>query len=904
MDEDENNPEHINNYLRLDEKYIAEYCEKVAVFYQLGKFYQLYGSKERMDKICYEDMGISVREIKETGIYTGGFPTTSLKKFSKLLIQSNYIIIVYDQQDQAKSKKKIRVFKNKFSGATCIDEDDLLTDNQTVMCLYLEFEQHCLNNVEICTYEPTTGQSYCFINNTLTSINQNDPQQIVVYTDGCVLTPTELNHLLKLDKKLVHLRINSIPKEYKKIQYQNKFLSELFNSKMLTGVEFIGLGKYPSTIICYLLLLKYMEEFNVSFLQHIYPPKINVNNHSMMLSEKCIEQLNLIDKNNKSLFNIIDHTSTLRGKKYLKFLLMNPTTNISTIQTSYNQIEFMMPYYHLFEIHLGKIMDLEKFHRKINLGTLNPSEIQYLHQSYTSVLEILKLTQQYHIGEHLLSKNSVVDCAHFISDYESQMNINQCKYNIDDEFLTNIFNNDPDLDLLYKNVADLNQQLTDLSKMYSNSVNKNEFKIECKNMYSFHVTDKQKLSLQKLYQDLTFTKKASGYKMTSETIKSIGEKIVDLQSQINKLTKLHYLQFLNVLSTTYNTFFDQTVYYINNMDVIKSNAKTADLEKYCKPVIKNFDKSFINATELRHPIIEKANMNVPYIPNDCFIGDEYDGLIITGVNGVGKTSYSKSIGLSIIMAQAGMYVPAMSFTYNIYKKMGIKMLGGDDIYNNKSFYINEVLMIKEFVELADQNSFIIGDELSTGTDHCSQVGLVAATVQYLANQRSSFIFMTHLHELVDLDIIKQCKNVKMNHLSVIIKDRKMIYERKLKEGSCQSLYGIEIASFLGLNHQIINTAYKVREIVLGNQPMSYKESKHNNNLIVDQCEICQTTQNLNTHHITHQSEFRKKHAIPFNKNAKHNLVVLCTKCHDDVHDNKRKIYGYIQTSDGVELQYE
>ncbi|HSW76972.1 MAG TPA: hypothetical protein VLG50_07990 [Candidatus Saccharimonadales bacterium] len=922
MDDDENNHEYINHYLKLDEEYIDKYGDKVALFYQLGGFYQLYGTKERMKKICYDQMGISFRRIKDTHVYTGGYPINSLKKYTKELINSNYIVVVYDQEQDGgvkKSKGKTRVFKQIISGATDIEDDDTCIDNHIILCLYIEFDKHVIDNVEICTYESSTGKSICYINNNKTYHNmisyveKIDPKQIVIYTDGCIDDPSELAHKLKFTNQLYHLRLNLVPSDYKKIQFQNLFLSDIFPSKMLSAIEYIGLGKYPSTIICYVLLLKFINEFNPSFLLCLSPPHIKTNNNVVILSENCIEQLNLIDKHRYSLFNIINNTSTIGGKGYLKQLLLNPSTDLNTINKSYQHIELMIPVYQEFENVLNHILNIEKLHRKIHINTLNPCECQYLEQSYDHIIKLMHLSKKYNI--HDLHDDIINQCQAFYT-YLTTKIIMTNAFHMDDDYIKPLFNRNQyvDLDVLYDNNNQLHQKLDELAKIYANAVGKSEplkldiskgTKTLASGIYQYHITEAQRKILQKLYPNLEFTGKSSGYKMSSLEIRQISEKIVESQHQINLLTKNYYLQMLNELSTTYNTLFHDIVHYVNIIDVIKSNAKTAVEEKYCKPIIKNVDKSFINAKQLRHPIVEKVNTNVQFIPNDCHLGDDVDGLLCFSVNGAGKSTFCRSVGIGVFMAQAGMYVAAESFVYGIYKKIGIKMIGGDDIYAEKSLFINEVLKMKEFMTFADPSALIIGDELSNGTEYPSQVGLIAALVKYLSNSRASFILMSHLHDLIHLDIIKLCKNVKINHIAVTIEQHKMIYERQLKDGPSPNLYGIEIASFLGLDPGYIQDAYQVRDIILNkNKNTEFKQSHFNADVVMTHCAICQTTKNLITHHITHQAEFKKMNQIPFDKNVKHNLVVLCEKCHEDIHSNKRKIYGYRQTSDGVELQFE
>ncbi len=105
--------------------------------------------------------------------------------------------------------------------------------------------------------------------------------------------------------------------------------------------------------------------------------------------------------------------------------------------------------------------------------------------------------------------------------------------------------------------------------------------------------------------------------------------------------------------------------YVSLLDVVTSKSFVSKNENYCKPVIRKKTKAYFDAKNLVHPILNHV-ANETYIPNDVCLGEKQHGMLIYGTNGVGKSSINKSIGIAIIMAQSGMFVPASSFTYYPY----------------------------------------------------------------------------------------------------------------------------------------------------------------------------------------------------------------------------------------------
>ena len=121
------------------------------------------------------------------------------------------------------------------------------------------------------------------------------------------------------------------------------------------------------------------------------------------------------------------------------------------------------------------------------------------------------------------------------------------------------------------------------------------------------------------------------------------------------------------------------------------------------------------------------------------------GVCLYGFNAVGKSSFVKSIGISVVMAQAGFYVPCEKMVYKPYKKLFTRILSNDNLFKNQSTYMVEILELKIILEKKDKHSLILGDELCHGTEIDSAVGINIACLEELYDAKSSFIFATHLH---------------------------------------------------------------------------------------------------------------------------------------------------------------
>ena len=329
---------------------------------------------------------------------------------------------------------------------------------------------------------------------------------------------------------------------------------------------------------------------------------------------------------------------------------------------------------------------------------------------------------------------------------------------------------------------------------------------------------------------------------------------------------------------------------------------------YCKPELDNKNcKSYIDCKNIRHPIIEQILNNNLYVPNDIILGKENkDGMLLFGTNASGKSCLMKSIGLVVIMAQAGLYVPCSNLILKPYTNIFSRIGNQDNIFTGKSSFTQEMSELRDIFNRTNNNSLILGDEPCSGTEHISALSIVSSSIKFLSEKTSSFIFATHLHKLNEISIIKSLENLKMYHLKIKYDEitNKLIYDRKLEEGLGTQEYGLEVAKSLSIGTNFINDAFLVKNELKNIELYSTKGSIYNKKKILYKCEICNETA-TEIHHIEFQCEANKfGHINNIHKNNSANLCSICDKCHNKVHNNEIKINGYIQTSLGIELDYQ
>jgi len=371
-------------------------------------------------------------------------------------------------------------------------------------------------------------------------------------------------------------------------------------------------------------------------------------------------------------------------------------------------------------------------------------------------------------------------------------------------------------------------------------------------------------------------------------------------------------------------------HFIAEIDILQSNVLNVVDKGYTRPIIDNTaEHSFFRADMLRHPIIEHITTKEKYIPNDIALGSDSSvcGVLLFGVNAVGKSSLMKSIGINIIMAQAGMYVASSNFCYKPYKYLFTRIRNNDNLYAGLSSFEVEMKEFKVILKYANQDSIILGDELCSGTETQDATALVASGIGLLSKRKSSFIFATHLHFLADMNYITDLANVKLCHMAVELdpkNPKKLVYSRKIHNGSGPKSYGIMVCESMDLDDEFIEKAKEIRKNMqnmktvqnMNSNNIVYDEisigSKYNSEKLIGKCEICNNENASDVHHINQQCDANHNNLIEnndygiFNKNKLWNLVALCKKCHQSVHSSppKLEISGYVNTSVGLELIFK
>ena len=793
--------------------------------------------------------------------------------------------------------------------------------------------------------------------------NPNELDYIISYAGiSCSLIHkihvNNCNDELKTDVKIKRV------KNCEKQPYQKEILSKFYK---FDNFDIFIQNFYENNIatqsFCY--LLDFVYQHNPHLVNKISEPIFENCSDRLALSNHSLKQLNMINDGSikisklSSVSDLLNNCYTPMGKRKFLYNILNPICNEKVLQQEYDITEYILNNFdtNSFQYLKSKLIyikDLSKFERQIFLKKISPKSIYTLYSSISIIKDIFYLFNENEtIMKYMKETDNQINdigniCENLLLFISNNIDINLAK-DIDQiqQFETNFIRQgvDSELDNKTETLRDSEQKLEAIRGYLSNLIENKEKKTSKSNDFvKIHETEKNNYSLIctsrrcKILQDAlpnsdtsitlnttnkSFTFNIAKNKFTFEKQSSSNNFIID--SQINSCCKtissikislkdlitLIYNRFIESLSS-YQNQLEKIINFITVIDIIYTKGSIAKQFNYCKPEIVEADKAFVDAKGLRHCLIERFQMNEIYVVNDISLGNGIsDGILLYGTNAVGKTTLIRALGIAVIMAQAGLYVPSSTFKFKPYKRIFTRIIGNDNIFKGLSTFEVEMSELRTILRLMDENSLILGDELCSGTETLSAISIFVAGIQQLHNCKSSFIFATHLHEIVDYEEVNSLKNVHLKHMEVKY-DREndvLVYDRKLKDGPGNKMYGLEVCKSLNLPLDFLEAANNIR---LKYNPdsrsiLSLKQSRYNSNKIVSTCENCGKNIGTEVHHLQHQSDANQNGIIfnedgtVFHKNNLANLMSLCEECHKEIHKTNVK-KKRVKTSKGEKLE--
>lgn len=823
--------------------------------------------------------------------YMAGFPSACLDRHVQVLLRENFTVVLCEQVTPPPNPT--RKITKVLSSTTCITTGDPDINKNKITSIHDRDGLFGIATVDVSTGDITACE-----------VHGKDAMQDHVNT----LASKETFFTCYSDNtKPPAMKIKTLNDQYKKISFQENFLKKLYpNITCLQGcsiIEMLDLERTPAACFAFVALIQHIYEHDPSLLENMKQPML-VDLHKTLASENNTHmQLDIINASktrNGSVFNIVNHTSTKNGERELRERIANPSLDPEVINARYDITDMIIESKLIEKIEntINKFPDSQRLHRKQSLGRLSPLEFSALVEIYEN---IRKLSSQLPPKLQFKEVNDIDIVVGEIAENYKIDHLDSCLANIwkpgihddIDKLCSDIAEAEADIkEILDKINAAMTAKLGGQEKIYCklDSTDKDgKYVSMTKKRYDVLKTIITCIIGAEDFKKIKTTAVGSNFKITWPRFNELSNRAIAGEARLKSLSEEYFTKEMIEFSRTHARVFGSIDKYIGTIDCSKSYAKTSVTYKYNRPTIIDADSQTIRATAMRHAIVERINEDEVFVANDLVIDAKNRNILIYGTNASGKSTILKGLGICIILAQAGMHVPADKFEYTIFSKIFSRISGDDNLFAGKSSFAVEVSELKRILAGANSKSLVLADEVCRGTESTSGLAIVASAIERLIEKDTSLVLATHLHQLPNY--IKH-ESVKTCHLSIEKNEDVLVYNRVLQPGPGPATYGIEIASFMINDKDFIKRCHEIRREISGQHQdfLNPKPSRYNANVFMDMCSKCKINKAVDTHHINYQENADTRGFIGhFHKNVKANLMPLCVQCHRDEHaDDDRR----------------
>jgi DNA mismatch repair protein MutS len=507
------------------------------------------------------------------------------------------------------------------------------------------------------------------------------------------------------------------------------------------------------------------------------------------------------NKENGSLFWLLNHTKTAMGARFLKRQILRPSVNKDTLNTRYDFIDRLNSEFivrdDLSEL-LKNVYDLERIVGRISYGNTNAKDLVQLRRSL-SILPAFKDTLN---ALDLEYSNLLASSLNPLSSLKEELN----RAFVDNPPITikegGMFKEgyDETLDNLKDIHLNVNAWLKKLEEDERVRTGIKKLKIGYNRVFGYYI-EVPKGQIKNVLDEYGYTRKQTLANAERYVTEALKEKEKVILSSEEKSVKREYVLFTELRDKIREHIpaIQENASLISEVDMILSLSHASEKMNLARPTLRS-DRQ-IDIEQGFHPVVQ-AFLEESFIPNDIRMNDDTDILLITGPNMSGKSTYMRQLAITAIMAQIGSFVPAKKASIPVFDQLFTRIGASDDLISGKSTFMVEMLDANHAIKHATRDSLIIFDEIGRGTSTYDGLAIAQAIIEYIHEKiGAKTLFSTHYHELTQLEeTLTKLKNV---HVAAKEEGDTIKFHHLVKDGKADKSYGINVASLAALPPSLI-----------------------------------------------------------------------------------------------------
>ncbi|MBD3291132.1 DNA mismatch repair protein MutS, partial [candidate division KSB1 bacterium] len=743
---------------------------------------------------------------KSADVPLAGFPYHALNTYLTKMIKAGHRVAICEQVEDPKKAKTIvkrDIVEIVTPGTTFSDEILQSKRNNFLVAISVDNKNFGLSGIDVSTGEYFVSEMPK--EKMREQVQSLEPAEIIVPESQQQYINDQLDHgsnfFLTVKEDWIFTR-----------DYGYEKLTDHFKTASLKGFgcEDLSVGIAASGAI-----LHYVKENQRSGLEHI--TKISRRDNEDFLTvdpttQKNLELLHsLNDRNDRTtLLSVLDETKTAMGGRLLVNWLIHPLAKPAPIKRRLDAVDDFVQDSDLrnkTRDRLKSIGDLERMSSKIITGRANARDLNALKETLKNIPPTKTLLAE--LEDEYISqiRDDLEDLSLLVEEIEQAIVDDPPLATSDGGLIRRGYNKE--LDHLREIVFSGKDWIAKLQATERERTGIPSLKVKYNKVFGYYI-EVTKPHLSKVPQDYIRKQTlVNAERFITPELKEYEEQILGAEE---KIADLEYQLFDQVRQLVGQKIAEiqKNAALIAQLDCISNLAEVAVENHYCKPEI--YTNNELHIIEGRHPVVERLlPPGDPFIPNDVHLdNDSHQIHIITGPNMAGKSTYLRQVGLIVLLAQLGSFVPAKSAKIGLVDKIFTRVGASDNLAGGESTFLMEMNEAANILNNATPKSLILLDEIGRGTSTFDGLSIAWSVAEYLHNNpqvAAKTLFATHYHELTELELI--LPRVKNYNVAVKEWGDKIVFLRKIVEGGCDHSYGIQVAQLAGLPKTIIDRAKEV-----------------------------------------------------------------------------------------------
>jgi DNA mismatch repair protein MutS len=597
-----------------------------------------------------------------------------------------------------------------------------------------------------------------------------------------------------------------------KYDFAYQTLLEHFETHSLKG---FGVDDMDLGVVAAGAALYYLGETQKGKVPHVRKIKRYSKEEHIALDPETKRNLELVqsiqdDGHEGTLVNILDDTETPMGGRRLRGWLVRPLREVNRIQNRLDAVEAFVDDRDLrddLREELGQMGDLERLAGKVATGRAAPGDLIDIKLTLRRLPPVMDLLAGADSGALDTIEDRLSPCPDIVDQIQSAL-VDDPPAKISEGGLIRDGYSE-ELDELRTIAQEGKDWVANLEKEESERTDIPSLKVGFNKVFGYYieVTDTHAEKVPEDYIRKQTLVDSERY-VTPE-LKEMEEKILTAEEKIETLEQELYNELRDAIAQQTGVL-QENAELLAYLDCFAGLAEVAERNDYVRPSVD--DSLEIDIEEGRHPVVEQTlPAGDPFIPNDMSLNpDDEQILIITGPNMAGKSVALRQVGLIVLLAQVGSFVPADAAQIGVVDRIFTRVGASDNLAAGESTFLVEMNEAANILNNATARSLILLDEVGRGTSTFDGLSIAWAIVEYLHERpevAARTLFATHYHELNAMaDRLERVHNYR---IQVSEHEGEIVFLRTLIPGGADHSYGIEVAKMAGLPDAVIARAREV-----------------------------------------------------------------------------------------------